>query len=76
MRLAGVHWWDSFEQTSEVVRYVRHALSLSKKDFARELGISVDAVNRWENRRGRPSRMSTALLMTLAKMRGVSMDTV
>ena len=45
-------------QIGQLVRQLRQQLNLSQEKFAAHLGVSFQAVNRWENGRATPSPMA------------------
>ena len=40
------------------VKKVRESLGLSQEELARELDISFETINRWENRKTKPSKLA------------------
>jgi len=44
------------------VKSVRRQLDISQEDLARELGVSLATVNRWENSQVQPSKLARAQL--------------
>lgn len=50
------------QDTAELVRELRRQLGLTQEEFAAKLGVTFPTVNRWENRRAKPSRMAMKLL--------------
>jgi len=62
------------DQMSELVRALRRELKLTQEELAHELGITVGTVNRWENRRFRPSKLARAMLIDFAQKRGLSVE--
>ncbi len=63
-----------FDDMSQMVRSLRHQLKMTQEEFAHELGITVGTVNRWENRRFRPSKLARATLMEVAARHGLSLE--
>lgn len=61
------------EKMSDFVRQLRHQLGMTQEEFAHALGITVGTVNRWENRRFRPSKLARATIMEFARRHGVPM---
>jgi len=59
------------EKMSDFVRQLRHHLGMTQEEFAHALGITVGTVNRWENRRFRPSKLARATIMEFARRHGV-----
>lgn len=41
--------------SGEAVKQIRKQSLLSQQDFAKVLGVSFSAVNRWENNKAKPS---------------------
>lgn len=64
------------DQMSELVRALRRELKLTQEELAHELGITVGTVNRWENRRFRPSKLARAMLVDFAQKRGLSVESM
>jgi putative transcriptional regulator len=52
---------DSLE-IADLVLELRSRLKLTQEQFAAHLGVTFPTVNRWENRRSRPSRMALKLV--------------
>jgi len=63
-------------EMSEVVRALRLELNMTQEEFAHELGITVGTVNRWENRRFRPSKLARATLVEVAERHGISVESL
>lgn len=57
---------------SDFVRHLRRSLGMTQEEFAHSLGITVGTVNRWENRRFRPSKLARATILALARQHGVT----
>ena len=49
-------------EISDLVRELRQRLGLTQEQFAAKLGVTFATVNRWENRRAKPSRIATKLI--------------
>lgn len=60
------------QDISELVRELRLRLKLTQEEFAAKLGVTFPTVNRWENRRAKPSRMATKLIEGLLRQMGDS----
>jgi len=50
------------QDIAELVRELRRRLGLTQAEFAAKLGVTFPTVNRWENRRAKPSRMAMKLI--------------
>lgn len=57
----------------EKIRSLRKTAGLSQEAFAEQLGVSRQAVSKWENDNGLPE---TEKLINMAKLFGVSLDTL
>lgn len=60
------------ENMSEFVRKLRRQLGMTQEEFAHALGITVGTVNRWENKRFRPSKLARSTIVEFARRHGVS----
>ena len=60
------------QDISELVRELRLRLKLTQEEFATKLGVTFPTVNRWENRRAKPSRMAMKLIEGLLRQMGES----
>jgi DNA-binding transcriptional regulator YiaG len=47
---------------SILVKLIREQLDISQEDLARELGVSLSSVNRWEHGQTKPSKLAKAQL--------------
>jgi putative transcriptional regulator len=47
---------------STLVKLIREQLDISQEDLARELGVSLASVNRWEHGQATPSKLAKAQL--------------
>ncbi len=56
----------------ELIRSFRKCLGMTPEELARDLGITVSTVKRWENGHSLPSRMARKSLALLADNRGMS----
>jgi len=55
------------EQLSEQIKILRKKMSWSQEDLAREIGVSLSTVQRWEKRGGKPIRLARIELERLFK---------
>ena len=51
----------------DTIKKIRKLLSISQEDLARELGVSFATVNRWENKKAKPSKMAVKSIETFCK---------
>jgi len=56
------------------IRRLRSKLGLTQEELARELGITVGTVNRWENGRFRPSKLARHTILEFARKHGVPVE--
>ncbi|GAB4238755.1 MAG: hypothetical protein Kow00121_65570 [Elainellaceae cyanobacterium] len=61
-------------QISQLVRELRQYLHLSQEKFAAHLGVSFQAINRWENGRATPSPMAMEKLEKQIKKLGLDVS--
>jgi putative transcriptional regulator len=45
-------------QTAKQIKELRYRLGMTQEQFAVELGVTVSAVNRWENGKSQPSPLA------------------
>ncbi len=55
------------QDTSKVIRELRAGLSLTQEQFAAKIGVTYSTINRWENNKGKPSRLALRQLEKLQK---------
>ena len=53
------------EQLSERVKELRRKMGWVQEDLAREIGVSLSTVQRWEKRGGKPTRLAQRELKKL-----------
>lgn len=58
---------DSVEQLSQKVKTLRNKMSWSQEELARQIGVSLSTVQRWELRGVKPSRLARRELKKLFK---------
>lgn len=67
---------NSEEQIAQHVLEIRLEMGLTQEQFAAKLGVSFPTVNRWENKKTKPSPLAIQklqkLLFALKKKKGVS----
>lgn len=57
---------------SLMVRELRAKLRMTQEEFAHALGLTVGTINRWENRRFRPSKLARATIAEFIKRSGLA----
>lgn len=71
---------NSEEQIAQHVLEIRLEMGLTQEQFAAKLGVSFPTVNRWENRKTKPSPLAIQklqkLLSALKKKKSTSQDNV
>lgn len=50
---------------SEEIREIRFALGLTQEQFAAKLGVTFPTINRWENKKTKPSPLAIQKLQKL-----------
>ena len=59
------------EQLAEKVKILRKKMSWAQEDMAREIGVSLSTVQRWERQGGEPTRLARRELKKLFKEAGI-----
>ena len=59
------------EQLREKVRELRKKRGWAQEDMAREIGVSLSTVQRWERQGGKPSRLARRELKRLFRQAGI-----
>ena len=59
-------------EISILIRALRQELGLTQEKFAAKLGVTFPTVNRWENKRAKPSPLAMEKIEVLAKQFGKS----
>jgi transcriptional regulator with XRE-family HTH domain len=62
------------KELKEKVRELRRIKEWAQEDLAREMGVSLSTVQRWENRGGNPTRLARRELKKLFKEAGIEAD--
>ena len=62
------------EQLCEKVRELRSKKGWAQEYLAREIGVSLSTVQRWEKRGGRPTYLARRELIRLFKEAGIHID--
>ena len=59
---------------AEEIKNIRLSTLLTQEDFAKELGVSYNTVNRWETGRVKPSIKAMKLIDTFCKEHDIDFD--
>ena len=62
------------EQLKEKVKELRKKKGWAQEDLAREIGVSLSTVQRWEKRGGKPTRLACRELQKLFREVGINVD--
>ena len=62
------------EQLKEKVKELRKKKGWAQEDLAREIGVSLSTVQRWEKRGGKPTRLACRELQKLFREGGIDVD--
>ena len=62
------------EQLREKVRELRRKRGWAQEDMAREIGVSLSTVQRWERQDSKPSRLARRELKRLFRQAGIDVD--
>jgi DNA-binding transcriptional regulator YiaG len=57
---------------SKVLKELRRALELTQEQFAAKIGVTFTTINRWENKRGKPSPLAMKRIEALRQELNVS----
>ncbi len=63
------------EELKEKVRSLRKKKGWAQEDLAREIGVSLSTIQRWENKGGNPTRLARRELKKLFSDAGIAFDT-
>lgn len=58
------------QDSAELILELRQRLKLTQEQFAARLGVTFPTVNRWENRRAKPSRLALQSIRGLLDQMG------
>ncbi|WP_101908559.1 helix-turn-helix domain-containing protein [Marasmitruncus massiliensis] len=58
----------------EIVRLIREKTGMSQEDLARALNVSFATINRWENGKTRPNKLTQSVFFDFCKLHGVDID--
>ncbi|WP_416667871.1 helix-turn-helix domain-containing protein [Egbenema bharatensis] len=60
------------QDSADLILELRQRLELTQEQFAAHLGVTFPTVNRWENRRAKPSRLALQSIRGLLEQMGES----
>ena len=63
------------EGLKEKVRALRRKKGWAQEDLAREMGVSLSTIQRWENKGGNPTRLARRELKKMFNDAGIAYDT-
>lgn len=55
------------QDISKLVKELRADLGLTQEQFAAKIGVTYSTINRWENNKGKPSRLALRQIEKLQK---------
>ncbi|MFA5309936.1 MAG: helix-turn-helix transcriptional regulator [Dehalococcoidales bacterium] len=62
------------KELSEKVKALRKKREWAQEDLAREMGVSLSTIQRWEKRGGNPTRLARRELKKLLVAAGIKME--
>lgn len=62
------------KELKEKVRELRRIREWAQEDLAREMGVSLSTIQRWEKRGGNPTRLARRELKKLFKDAGIEVE--
>jgi DNA-binding transcriptional regulator YiaG len=57
-----------------VVKMVRKKTGMSQEDLARALNVSFATINRWENGKTHPNKLTKSVFLNFCEKNGISKD--
>ena len=61
-------------EIDEVLKGIRKELNISQESLARELNVSFATLNRWENKRTKPSRLAMDKIKVFSAAKELSVE--
>ena len=58
----------------EILKSIRSEMAISQETLARDLNVSFSSLNRWENKKSKPSRLAIKQLKDYASQNNVSRE--
>jgi putative transcriptional regulator len=49
-------------QTAKLIKELRYRLGMTQEQFAMELGVTLNTINRWENGKSHPSPLALEII--------------
>jgi DNA-binding transcriptional regulator YiaG len=59
---------------SNIVKHLRQSLGMSQEDLAHALNVSYVTINRWENGKTEPNKMTKTVFYTFCEQKGISIQ--
>lgn len=63
-------------EIDEVLKGIRKELNISQETLARELNVSFATLNRWENKRAKPSRLAMDKIKDFSAAKELSVEII
>jgi len=57
---------------SAIVKMVREKMNMSQEDLARALNVSFATINRWENGKTHPNKLTMQVFISFCEQNGIS----
>lgn len=57
-----------------IVKIVREKTGMSQEDFARALNVSFATINRWENGKTHPNKLTQAVFFDFCQKQGLNIE--
>ncbi|HCT37752.1 MAG TPA: transcriptional regulator [Firmicutes bacterium] len=57
---------------SVIVKMVREKMNMSQEDLARALSVSFATINRWENGKTHPNKLTMQVFISFCEQNGIS----
>jgi len=64
----------TMERLKEKIKELRKKKGWAQEDLAREIGVSLSTVQRWEKKGGQPTRLARRELQKLFQYAGIDVD--
>lgn len=60
----------------EIIKMIRREMNISQETLARDLNVSYTTLNRWENKKAKPSRLAKMRIRDYCEENSISPDTI